>query len=287
MTKPNFSFSVISDVHIAKNNDNAQLKLENALNDINQINPSEDNVVIINGDLVTDGEYESYNKLENVLSKYQETNSFYYAIGNHEFFKADGNKESIKRFLDFAKRNSVYDFKEIKGYPFVFLGSESWGFRDPSEKDSAILSNEQLVWLENTLAEYKKTDSPVFAFIHQPMPNSVTGTDITYYQKSILESDKLMKILKENHDNLYLFSGHTHWDLRLPNMLVQEPIVMASTGCVHDTYGPDGKGHEEVVDRNGSQGLLVDVYEDKVRIRARDFYKKEWIKTFDYMIPLK
>ncbi len=69
MLKPKFSFSVISDIHITKEDKQSHLKLEEALSDLKEITTTPDRVIVMNGDVTNDGSIHSYMKLKKILNK--------------------------------------------------------------------------------------------------------------------------------------------------------------------------------------------------------------------------
>lgn len=279
--KPIFTFPMISDVHITKTNAQSHRKFVHALQDLEEVAPNYD-VIIMNGDSISDGHADSYEKLDELLAEHLQKESIC-AIGNHEFFQNDGNEASISRYLNFANVEKVYFERIIKGIPFIFLGSESWGPIGAPTKDSAVLSDEQLDWLEKTLAKHATSSGPIFVCLHQPIPYMMAGTDQIDYQQLIIQRDELVEILS-NYPQVIYFSGHSHWDLKIPNTFLRKPFVMANTGSVYNTWGFDEQGNEGVIDEAGSQGLLVEVYADKVIIKGRDFTKKQWIAEYTYTI---
>ncbi|MEK3889107.1 metallophosphoesterase family protein [Bacillus sp. FSL K6-3431] len=277
---PLLEFFVISDYQLSVNNEKALRKLKLALKDLKKINPQPD-ALVVNGDITVDGKNESYKLAKEIMQEYFYPENTMFTIGNHEFFNSDGNGPSIERFLNFAQRDFVYGERVVGGYPFILLGSESWGPIDSPIKDSAVLSDSQLIWLEETIQKYKSENKPIFVFLHQPLPNSVAGTDLPYYRNGVVQDREINKLLIE-YPNVILFSGHSHWDLHLPGQFVQKPFGMVNSGAIYDTYGTDGKGHEIVIDPEGSQGLLVQVYHEKVIIKPRDIAKQRWInQTFE------
>lgn len=283
--QPLFSFSVISDIQLTFENERSHQKFAHALKDLYEIDP-EAAALIINGDLVNNGKVESYEKFREILEEHPHPQEVYFTIGNHEFFKNDGNEPSISRFLKFSKLESIYYERSISGYPFIFLGSESWGPVGSETKDSAVLSKQQLNWLAERIDHYKNKGQPLFVFLHQPIPNTLYGTDLEYYQNGIIQAEELKSILAEMK-NVFYFSGHTHWDLQFPEMIVQSSqMTMVNTGAIYDTWGPDEDGHEMVTDPNGSQGLVVKVYNDRIVIMGRDFTNKEWIQKYQHSIPV-
>ncbi|TCP21867.1 3',5'-cyclic AMP phosphodiesterase CpdA [Scopulibacillus darangshiensis] len=280
--QPKLEFPVISDTQLTVGNETSHRKLEHALQDLYNINHNSD-AMVINGDMINDGRAASYEKFRDILNQYPHPDKTFFTIGNHEFFKNDGNEASIGRFLDFTGLDKVYYEKNVKGYPFIFLGTESWGPVDSPTKDSAVLSDAQLNWLNQTLKERSKTKKPIFVFLHQPLPHTFYGTDIDYYKNAVIQDEELKNILSK-YPQVIFFSGHMHWDLRFPGMFLQKDFTMVSSGAVYDTWGPDGNGYETVIDPEGSQGLYVKVYDDKVVIKGRDFTNNKWLKEYQHTV---
>lgn len=275
MRTPILEFFVISDFQVTVGDKKSHEKLRSALHKLKAINPFPD-ALVVNGDMISDGKEESYQKVREVMEgEFYPSNTFF-TIGNHEYFKNDGNRPSIERFLNFAGLEKLYYERIVKGFPFLFLGSESWGPIGSPTKDSAVLSKEQLDWLEQTLKKYKTMKLPIFVFLHQPLPFTLAGTDLPYYQNGVIQARELHDILS-SYPQIILFSGHTHWDLHFPKMFVKGRFAMANSGAIYNTYGPDEQGHEKVIDSNGCQGLYVQVYDGEVMIRPRDLAKGEWI----------
>ncbi|MBO0991502.1 metallophosphoesterase family protein [Bacillus sp. SD088] len=270
-------FFIISDFQLTAGNERSHEKLKMGLEDLKSIHSAPD-ALVVNGDMTDDGGNESYAKVLEIMEEAFHVENTLFAIGNHEFFKNDGNEPSIKRFLNFAGRDQIYDEIVVKGYPFILLGTESWGPVGTPTKDSAVLGDEQLHWLVQTLKKYETSRRPIFVFLHQPLPYTLTGTDLKYYSNGVIQDMELKRILSQ-YPQVILFSGHSHWDLRLPGMFLQNSFSMANSGAIYNTYGPGEEGHEVLIDPDGSQGLYVQVFEEKVIIRPRDIAKKEWIEN--------
>ena len=280
--KPLFSFFVTSDVQLTEQDHVSHQKLASALQDIHEVDP-ETETLIMNGDLVNNGERKSYEIFQQIMDENPHPNQVYYTIGNHEFFKNDGNEPSIQRFLDFSGLEKVYYDATINGYPFLFLGTESWGPVGSPTKDSAVLSEQQLQWLAEKVDVLKQENKPVFIFLHQPIPYTINGTDIEYYQNGVIQDKEVRKILSQLK-HAFLFAGHSHWDLRYPSMLVKQSTNFVSSGAIYNTWGLDEEGGEIVTDPAGSQGLYVKVFHDRVQIIGRDFSTKQWIPEYTHTI---
>jgi hypothetical protein len=156
-----------------------------------------------------------------------------------------------QRFLDYVGRRGVYFQTSVCGIPLVFVGSEGIV---PGETSSnafdALISSTQLDGLQTTLDRQARTDRPTFVFLHQPPENVDTG-------------GRLQDILRAT-PNVILFWGHWHGNLQ-----------WLTEGLVGTTFQADRR-----------QGLLVDVYEDAVVVRGRDFARHQWITEFQAAIPI-
>lgn len=297
---PVLTFPVISDIHIQSWEDASHEKLVHVLNDLNEINPSADTLVV-NGDL-TEGMPEDYAKLKELMQSAPHPESVLYNIGNHEFYKAwyssrtqwnpDGfpngetEQDSISRFLAFSGENKVYYDKTIKGYHFIFLGSERYRQSDPDYAEDAYLSPEQLDWLKQTLKKDAGSNKPVFVFLHQPLPATVSGTHFCCTNSRAVIQHKELKSILSQYPQVIYFSSHSHWELNQPDTLVRDGFTMVNTASVSETWTSDGKGAEKLKGKKESEGLYVEVYPDRVQIKGRDFYRKQWIPEAQFTVPV-
>ncbi|OXM87778.1 metallophosphoesterase family protein [Paenibacillus rigui] len=292
------SFPVVSDIHIQADDKNSHNKLKAALQDLQELRPQAD-ALIINGDL-TDGKPSDYKKLTELLNTSPHPSLIWSSIGNHEFYKAwydargrwnpdgfpNGETESasIHRFLQFNGESSVYYDKQLNGYHFIFLGSEQYRQSDPNNNEDAYLSAEQLNWLKQTLQKDAGKPQPVFIFLHQPLPDTVAGTSNFINNRAIVQHQELKKILSEYPQAIF-FTGHTHWELKSPNTLAKGAFTMVNTSSLEQPWTNDATGAGQQASPSASEGLVVDVYNNKVVIRGRDFEAKQWVPEAQFTVP--
>lgn len=298
---PILTFPVISDIHVESSSTQSQYKFQQALNDLHSIDPDSE-VLIMNGDL-TNGSSADFDTLDHILEEAPHPNKILSTIGNHEFysswFDADGswnetafpNDEteaaSINRFLQFSGTSSVYSEHQINGYSFILLGSEEYRQSDSANQEDAYLSDTQLQWLKQTLDKRTGEKKPVFVFLHQPLPYTVSGTSFCCSNnRAIVQHEELQNLLS-NYPEVIFFSGHTHWELKLPQTFVQDRFAMVNSSSVFQPWTDDGSGGETVLAPEASEGLYVEVYENKVVIQGRDFYNKRWIPEAQFTIPFE
>lgn len=299
--QPILSFPVISDIHIQAPELKTGQKFAAALQDLHTVSPAAD-ALVINGDL-TDGEPADYQKLKETLARNPHPPRIYYTIGNHEFFKAwhgknrarasatfpngETDRASIARFLSLTGEKSVYHAKVIKGHTFVFLGSEQYRQSNPSNLEDAYLSKKQLDWLEQTLTKAAQTRKPIFVFLHQPLPYTVSGTHTCCTNNRAVVQHEALRDILNRFPEAILFTGHTHWELKLPKTLVQENFTMVNTSSVVQPWTDNGQpGSGTPVKGEASEGLVVNVYTDRVEVKGRSFTRKSWIQEAQFIVPI-
>lgn len=180
----------------------------------------------------------------------------------------------MARFAEGTGEAAPYHAHRLGGYPFIFLGSES-----PHPKD-CDLSEAQLTWLRDRLGEQASADKPIFVFLHQPLKNTVAGSTEAQGWHGVNQDAALREVLAA-YPQAILFSGHTHWQLeaartmydgqgRLPTMFNASSVAYLWTDS--DEY------------LTGSEGLQVEIYEDRVVVRGRDFVRREWVDGAEYTV---
>lgn len=288
---PRVCFSVISDIHIQYWDTQAHNKLKAALTDLGGLNPKPE-ALVVNGDL-GDGRPEDYAELQSIMQANPHPDTVCYTVGNHEFYKAyytssydwspstfpNGETElsSIARYLSATGMPGVYYDRWIQGYHFIFLGSERYRQQDPANGEDAWLSPAQLEWLGRKLQENYSAHRPMFVFLHQPLPGTVSGSS----ERGVVQHAELRRILSA-YPEVVFFTGHTHWELRLPGTLVASPFTMVNSSSVSYPYGGNGRP----LGGSRAEGLVVEVQGNRVHIRGRDFGARSWIPEADYTVTL-
>jgi Icc protein len=296
--KPALRFSVISDIHVESGNMESQTKLKQALTDLHTIAP-DSQALVVNGDL-GNGTPSDYAALKKLLKNAPLPKNVLYTIGNHEYYNSlhdkNGNwsigtfpngeteQASQERFLHFAGRQRLYDDTWIADYHFILLGSEAYRQTDASFNEDAWLSDNQLTWLEQKLNEKEQPDKPIFVFLHQPLPYSVSGSSIPFNSRGVVQHKRLQTILAKHPETIF-FSGHTHWELTSAHTLIQDSFTMANSSSVYEPYNESDIAYDQKLKR--SEGLAVEVYPNKVVIQGRDFTNQAWIPKARFEIDTK
>ncbi|MER7509455.1 metallophosphoesterase family protein [Streptomyces lavendulae] len=261
------------------------------------------------GDITPRGYDFEYAAVRQVLERGPRPREMAWAIGNHEFYVpkyADPQTLSLstwpngatedslfRSFHRFAERGTVYAETTFGGIPVLTIGTERYmHYHDPRLWDEVWLSEAQLRWLEERLGHWTRRRKPVMVIAHHPLPDTVSGTRNKLYTNDYLQADALLGLLGRHRD-VFLFSGHTHWNLALSDWYVRRVVPgtanldgfsVVNTGAVQTGFTDNGQGGESTVPGVFNQGLQVEVYHDRVVIKARDFAAGAWMKQVS--VPL-
>lgn len=294
--KPLYSFQVSSDWHVfGGSEDNIKAKrLNNMLCDVKENAPGSTAIIGV-GD-VTDNSLDDgsmpgispekalseYKVLKSVIEKNKaDLPPMLFAVGNHDLRGFDGYEAQLARFLEntgtTGTNGKPYYYRELNGAKLVFLGSEH---TCDNEYNTAELSKTQLEWFEKTLRENSTAAEPIFVFLHQPLKETVSGTTNGNRWYGVSQDLQLHNILKK-YPQAVMFTGHTHWELESA-----DPMF---TGYGKDFTGFNDAGlgklyTDENKDKEGSQGIYVEAYKDKLIVKGRDFENKLWVTSAQFIV---
>ena len=279
---PLLSISVISDTHVDTGTSSGNGKrFKNALLDLKEINPKAEALCVV-GDMTDHGNDDEYDEFMKILASVEHPKA-YFVIGNHDIRWHDGGyEETYPRFLTKTKMPSGHYDEIIKGYHFIFLST------DKDLKDQANISDDQLNWLSANLAEGAEPNKPIFVFLHQSLANTSVGSypsdgyGFSGYPDGVVQDSQLRSLLAKYPQVIFL-TGHTHAVLDHPKSTIfASGFWCVNTATTYSTLPSNGIGPD-----NGSQGLCLDIYSDKVLIKGRDFAKKEWPANGQWSIPFQ
>lgn len=252
------SFAVVSDVHVESNFPESY---ENFSKVLSGIKAGEDiETVVFTGDNVMNGQVIEDFLFYSAVRIMKPAKNNLVVVGNHDLGNSDGDYEQLRK--KFIANNALYlgniitedyYYRVIDGCYIIVLSSEdttTWEFR---------MSEEQFAWLEDVLKEAKENDAPVFVFNHYP---------IRFLKDS--DPSRLADLLKEYGCELFVH-GHIHDDLDSANF--------------YNSYGVDCINLPRVTEVHqyeAGDGIVVEVYENEIVVRGRDFIKGEWIDGLRY-----
>ncbi len=209
------------------------------------------------------------------------------ATGNHDVrvhdyktaidsFKSFTNKLNRKAGSNLRVKKSYYSYV-INGYKFIVLGSEA------ATLEEAEISKKQLKWLDSELEGAYKKNHPTFVIVHQPLKDThglpeTWGSSIKTAGTVGAQSDAIKEILNK-YPNTILISGHLHTGLGKYNFerIGNFYSVNAPSVSIDNTLGS--------YNDNGI-GFMLEVYNNRVLFRARDFDNGKYLPKYDIDINL-
>lgn len=309
LTPPNdkkklYSFGVLSDVHIGQYD--AIDDFTNAL----QYLSTETDFICISGDLVhyddkdlretyanlvtnnaevpvyaCAGNHDGYNSdIENLISTYTGY-PLYYSIG---IDNKGGYVDSDTSQTPKAYGNNVKDV-------FIFVGVKS-------NTAGSIFTEDELGWLADTLEANRNKRCFVFQHVR---PDDACGNALGIYDWDIWKNDAQEVVdferLLRTYPNIVLFHGHSHLKFDLQQYADSEDLTaeyrkLANIdkvfGCwsVHvpsitvprSTQSVENPSRWEL--KEHSEGYVVDVYENGIHLRGRDFENGTYLPIASYWL---
>ncbi len=251
-------FNAVSDVHVETNNPSSYGNFEKILRGI-KANKSSDAIVFLGDNTMNGQEIENLLFFSGVNALVDSDNTFI-ALGNHDIGNGNGDYNKFlsryKRYNNLLLKNKInkpYYSRVVNSCYMIFLASDSLCV------NTFYMSAEQIKWFGNTLAEAEKSENPIFVFAHHPL-NRLEN-----------ENNNLLSDILGNYDNIIYIHGHTHMPYAVYK---QNGIVCVNLPRVTET-----------VDYAAGTGVTVEVYDNEILLRERDFFKGEWLS--ETSVPIK
>ena len=265
------NFAVLSDSHIEGNNTTRYKVFARCLKDVKRNQRGEDAVVFL-GDNTMNGNNTENMLFHGTVSLLLKNQKVLPVLGNHDIGNGEGDYAQLQSrwyayteaFFD-KKLTTPYYYDVIDGYYFIVLGTEE------HSSNTMEMSDDQLEWLRFTLEDADRSGKPVFVFSHHPERASYRiDPEYAYTLTNILTA------YAEDHD-LFYFSGHTHRPLTRSSFSSYYNFPEISLPRVTELTGDKDN---EVYSGTG-YGVEVEVYENEVVVRGRNFYTGEWATQGD------
>ena len=269
------NFAVVADTHIEPGKAaNRTSLLAKGLRDMSKASVPAD-AFIIAGDMTESGTIPEFITLGATLKAFAKADNLLLEMGNHDIRgkSVDGkytqNYEfAAGKYFEFLQRTAgiaeetIYFYRVINGCYFIVLQTEGvLGL-------ATVLSAEQLQWVEDLLAEAALSGNPAFIINHQSM---------TSIGEAAGQLDAIMQKYSGALDIFYI-CGHHHRGFSANSIKNQGTVYYVDIPSFGKT---PGSGYNEV-----GTGLQVELYEDEIIFRARNFAKGEWLAEFDRTITL-
>ena len=260
------SYVVVSDIHVETNNPESYQNLSDILYGIK----AGENVdtVIYTGDNVMNGQVLEDIFFYSALRSVKPAENNFVVAGNHDFGNGEGDYAKLRRkylfnntfYLGNRLENDYY-YRVVDGCYMICLVSEK------PETDDFTMSKAQFGWLKGVLEEAKAADARIFVFNHYPLRYlDNNGTEI--YR------EELGALLTEYGVELFVH-GHIHDDLGTDNFYESYGVRCVNLPRI-----------TEITNYKAGDGIVVEVYENEILVRGRDFITGEWIEELQYRYPV-
>lgn len=243
-------FAIISDVHIGRAGlpTDPSVKFANALKKINSTLTLPDAILIV-GDLTEHGYESEYKKFNSVLNKNKLDGTIVSTVmGNHEYY--NGKSEKDARNLYIEQRGDLHSDIVVGGVHMI--GISLYSASGNYKQETSYLCERVRA------AAAEDPNMPIIVYAHMGF------SDV--YDDEPTEFTKALDTLLDEYPQIISFSGHMHYALSDPRMIMQNKITTVQTSTVGSNYWNYSYMDPLITDNGGnaSQGLFVSVSKDKV-----------------------
>lgn len=273
--------AILSDVHLQPDDGAANnSKLVKAVADLRQLQPD---LWITNGDIADHGAAAEHEAFKRIMKKAGKPEQLLMTTGNHEFYDMDTTDDvSVKRFTDAYGQPKPYSNRVVGDVHFVMIADEQWKTA-PEHKDWCWITPAQLKWLDQVLTEHKEKFTIVF--MHQPLNETVYGSNgANAFGGS--NAAKELRALVSKHKQIKLwFSGHTHRPVQMDQQVMKQgQTTFLGLGSIAYLVQPKSGGGIGR-DTDAAQTRYLEIFPDKVVVRACDHAARRWMDELDLTIP--
>lgn len=273
------SFVALADTHVRDTKIN-NFYLESGLQDMANAKDEFDALVIA-GDLSEFGDPYSYEVLwEKLDASVFADRAILLASGNHDIRLAYAKQTEMimgkaEEYLGIEIDKPYYSYG-VEGYTFVVLGSDKW------QLEKAVISDEQLAFLDSELARGTKDGKPVFVICHQSLSNT-HGLPEVWENGDLGEDSAAVLDVLTKYENVFYLNGHLH-DGIYENSL---EVLNEEKGVYSINLPAYGRENDYGAFLQSGLGAYIEVYDDCVVFTARDFCAGENLEGMTYTFELK
>jgi hypothetical protein len=267
-----YSFGALSDIH---------LPYETAQDDFREaltfLDGTEDVAfTCVCGDLSHGGTADELTVFKNFVANYSAETPVYAVTGNHDAWNS--NIES--QIATYTGHPLYYSFEHGDDV-FVMVGIKN---------DTDVFTTAELQWLYETLEANRNKRCFVFqhALRFDGCGNPYPGVSPTYQMLETSQNGTVFKSLVSHYKNVIWFHGHSHtaFDSQKDNDIANYDKLFG----IHSVHIPslamtrEYENSAYVAKYAESEGYVVDVYENGIHLRGRDFVKGEFLPIASYWL---
>lgn len=273
------SFVALADTHI-RDTKFSNHRLESGLKDMAASEKEFDGLVIA-GDLSEFGDSYSYKVLwEELEESTFADKAILLATGNHDI-RIGYNKQTAMimdkagEYLGIEIDKAYYSY-DLEGYTFIVMGSDAW------QLEKAVISDEQLSFLDSELERATAEGKPAFVICHQSLAGTHGLPEVWENGDLGEDSDEVLEVLTR-YENVFYINGHLH-DGVYENSL---EVFDEEKGVYSINLPAFGRENDYGAFLQSGLGSYVEVYDDRVVFTARDFCAGENLEGMSYTFELK
>ena len=281
-----YSFAAISDVHVGLPNTDC---IPNFMKATEYFETNDEiEFVMLGGDAVDNAvdtaQLEAYQSIVADLQK-----PIYLAAGNHETVNLYSEGKSYDDVKAYFKQNAYPTINQELYYTIeqgndVFIVVGIYG----SYNHDLTFSDAELLWLQETLEANK--DKRCFLF-HHYFPKEGSGDAVnlhTEFDGLRGYKGEIFYSMLSHYSNVIYFHGHSHEEFAVQE--INEMNTYDNLLGIHSVHIPSLVYTKTVVDSTlasnfaGSEGYIVDVYENAIILRGRDFVNDKFLPIATYLL---
>jgi hypothetical protein len=269
-----YSFGALADIHLQY--DTAQADFQRALTYLNEAEDVE--FTCIAGDLTANGTAPELEVYKTYVDTYSTDTPVYAIAGNHE-----GYNSGILDILETYTGHPLYYSFTHGNDVFIMCGIKS-------SAEGSLFTTAELQWLYETLEVNRNKRCFVF---HHVRPQDGCGNAFGIYNYDIWGGTEatVFESLMRHYKNANQFHGHSHlkfylqygsdvanldhlfggWSIHIPSLAVPRDGDPSGASSKKEVYAD-------------SEGYVVDVYENGIHLRGRDFVKGEFLPIASYWL---
>lgn len=267
-----YSFGALSDVHIVYYT--AVSDFQKALTFLN------DDIDVaftcISGDLTDDGTAEQLAQYKAVVDEYSPDTPVYAIAGNHEATNGIVTNEQIEPYTG----HPLYYSFEYNNDVFLMCGCYSWA-------NDGIFTVDYLQWIYETLEANRNKRCFIFEHV---FPWNDSGNPLGVYPFDMFSGTKssVFQAMLKHYKNTILFHGHSHTKFYLQED--DEKVNYSEALGYRSVHIPSLAVPRDIVDGAlsgiyaDSEGYVVDVYQNHIVLRGRDFIKEKFLPIAIYCL---
>ena len=281
---------LISDTHIEAKELIRQSFMKTGFRNLSGASVQVDALVVA-GDLTNYADEPSLAKYYEILEKHCPVKAISCA-GNHDIGHAgDRNVTDISReeakanfirynnaYLGIDAVDNYYSYS-VNGYRFIVLGDICY---DGGHWDDMDLGEAQLAFLDRELAAAAAENKPAFVVCHWPV-DGINGQDTIWPGSGIDLGKNDVKSVMEKYPNVFYISGHMHAGIK--SKVIDDKFGLSNVETVNGvtyislpTYGLVNSFGDPIF----GTGMQLEVYDDEVIIRPRNFITNAWYTNAVY-----